>query len=223
MEPTLLLKITAAAAAAAFLAWQLLIFVRGERQGREGMLDPFVPRLENPRRGTDALGYPALAGGYGGAELSLSLFPDTLVLRTLPVLWLQARWRRPHEGRLRVTLDPTGTEYFLENRDFHTRFAPPASWQRLAEARGSSSESLHLLHLLEEVPLYAFPDLKSIEVDEQAVSLTFRCARADRKTYRVLRSARFEGKPVAEAMVDEVLEALREIEEAVNPGEDRDE
>lgn len=219
----LLLKILAATALAVLLLWRVLHYRREEHQGRETLLEPFTPRLEKPIPGKDALGYPTVRGSLDGGDLRLALFPDTLVLRTLPTLWLQATWSQPHGGRLRVTLNPSGGDYFTDPSGYTVRFAPPPSWELPAEICGAGSPSLQLLTRLDEVAPTAFPSLKEILVEEDFLRLTFRCARADRTTYRILRSARFEGGPLPVALVDEVLTALRTVEAALQDSEVIDE
>jgi hypothetical protein len=215
----LFLKIAVAAAAAAFLYWQISRYAGEERHGRVVMLDPFRDQVTRPEVSIDALGYPVVNGELDGHPLRLSLFPDTLVMRTLPVLWLQALWTRPHSGRLRVTLEPAGTDYFNEPDDLRTRFASPEAWQRKAEPCGKNADSLSLLRSLERVDVDELPALKAVEISEQALKLTFRFARADRGTYRVLRSARFQGGPAPDDLVAQVLGGLRQIQDALEEGE----
>jgi hypothetical protein len=126
---------------------------------------------------------------------------------------------RPHTGRLRVTLDPSGNEYFSEPDSLRSRFAPPASWRRGAEPCGENADSLHLLRLLEQVDVDRHPALKAVEIGPRALTATFKMGRADRGTYRVLRSANFRPGPASDELVEQVLSALREIENALEEGD----
>jgi hypothetical protein len=208
------LKLMLAAAAGVLLTRQLLAARHAERVRRRHMLDAFLPRLKNPRLKLGRNGWPVVHGELDGHALTLMLVPDSLAYRTLPRLWLEARWTRPHRARLRLLLRPAGGECPTDGPDWSHRLVGPSRWKVPVEASGSGPEALPLLHQLETVDLAAYPALKQLLVSESDLRLALRCAEADRGAYRVLRAAAFECGPVAEPLVEETLAALRGIEEA---------
>ena len=183
------------------------------------MLDPFLTVLDHPQVSLTPWRYPTVKGGLDSSAARVDLFPDTLVLRTLPTLWLQVRWRRAHSGSIRVTVQPSGTEYFTEENGLGTRFLPPPGWPQTTEICGSGSESLHVLRLLQELDLSEFPSLKQLIVNDREVQVTMRCARGDRSTYRVLRSVKFPADAISQNIVAETLTLLRTVEEKLSEHE----
>lgn len=211
--PAKLAAATAAALAPVLITWK---GHSSERRQRIHMLDGFLGRLQTAKVGMSPWRYPVVQGALDASPVRVDLIPDTLVLRTLPTLWLQARWLKPHVGRLRVTVEPSGTEYMADDLGLTTRFAPPSGWSRTTEVCGSGSGSLLLLHELQRVDLAAFPSLKLIELTERELKVTMRCARGDRTTYRVLRSAKFAPDAVTPQLIDETLTLLRTVEETLS-------
>lgn len=209
-------KIVAAAAAAVLAGYAIWKIRNRDRQGRLHMLDPFLGVLDRPRVSLTSWRYPAVQGDLDHSAARVDLFPDTLVLRALPTLWLQVRWRRAHSGNIRVTVQPTGTEYFAEADGLHTRFRPPPAWPETTEICGTGSESLQVLHLLRGLDLSAFPSLKQLAVNDREVQVTMCCARGDRTTYRVLRSVKFAADAVSQEIVTETMSLLRTVEERLS-------
>ncbi|MEO6056106.1 MAG: hypothetical protein ABIQ49_04630, partial [Gemmatimonadales bacterium] len=139
------------------LGWRSLRATRAARSEQLHFLDPFLPALEQPEVRASALGYPVARGRLDGHALRLELIPDTLAFRTLPVLWLEARWARPHGGRLRVVVRPTGAEYFGHDHTLTRRF-DLGDWPVPAEAWGERGSGDLLQRLLTLDPA-AFPAL----------------------------------------------------------------
>ena len=129
-----------ASALTGLLGWRSVgVFRRAQvaRGEQLRLLDPFLSALAHPDVRANALGYPIVRGRLDGHALRLELVPDTLAFRALPVLWLEARWARPHTGRLRVVVQPTGAEYFGDDHTLTRRFALDG-WPLPAEAWGQS-------------------------------------------------------------------------------------
>lgn len=214
MDAILLIKIFVAVAAAAVLIWRIASIHSREAGGRTHMLDAFEEAVEYPRMRRSPWGYPRLDGSLDGYLIRVDLVPDTLVQRTLPTLWLEARWARPHEGRICVIRDPVGAEYSFDTDQFPTRIAPPPGWPSRTEVR-SAGARVDLLQRLARFDIEGYPALKQICLTDNEVKVTMRCARGDRNIYRVLRSATFPGDAVSTEFVAETINALRAVEAAV--------
>lgn len=215
MDFALALKILAGAAAVSLLGWRISHAYRTERVSRRHMLDGFAAALSSPRFDKGPQNLPRVRGALDGTPVVIALDSDTLALRTLPTLWLEARWAREHSATADVLLDPSGTEYFEEDLGFDSRAAPPPGWPDSAVVRVSGAEAAPVLDGLSRVDHTAFPALKYVLVDRHELRVTMKCARADRQTYRVLRSASFKPDAVTPEIVDQTLAALRTIEGAL--------
>lgn len=215
MDLGLLLKILAAAAVAAVLAWRISHAYRTERMARRHMLDGFADVVGEPRFERSLQGLPGLRAELDGFPVAISLDADTLALRTLPTLWLEARWAREHGGTVDALLEPSGTEYFVPDRDFAARAEPPAGWPPSTVVRVSGAEATPILEGLARVDPMTLPALKYVLIDRRETRVVMRCARADRQTYRVLRSATFKPDSVTTDVIEQTLAALRGIEKAL--------
>jgi hypothetical protein len=201
------------------LGWRAMRASRGARRERLLLLDAFLPALTRPGVQTNALGYPIVRGALDGHPIRLELIPDTLAFRALPVLWLEARWVRPHSGRLRLVVQPTGAEYFGDDHTLTRRFHV-AGWPAPTEVWGGTGGD-ELLRRLEAVDPAAAPPPKLISIREDHLCVTFRCAKADPSAYRVLRKARFEAPAVDAAFVAGTIRFLRSIEAGLDGEEVR--
>ncbi len=219
MDVTTALKLLAAVGLTLLLGWRLQHAYRTERQARMHMLDGFQEVISSPTLEKDPRGMPRLRGLFEGTPLVVSLDADTLALRTLPTLWLEARWARAHQGTVDVLLDQSGTEYFVGDLGTATPTRPPAGWPETAVTRASGVDSAPILEALARVNPSAFPAIKHVLVDRDELRVTMKCARADRQTYRVLRSATFQPDAVKPEIVTQTLTLLRSIEQAIRPVE----
>jgi hypothetical protein len=213
----LLLKLCLAAAAGVLLTRRLVAVYRAERDRHRRMLDAFVPLISPARVFRNGAGLPALRGTFHGSALFVTVVPDSLAFRQLPKLWLEARWARPHPGRLRLLLRPAPSEFLADEQGLTRRFAGPTRWPFAVEACGSGPEAGALLERIESLDLGDFPSLKQILIAETELRVTMACEKADRGTYRVLRAARFDLQPVGDDLVTETLSVLRAVEHALAP------
>ena len=211
------LKLCLAAVAGVLLARRLVAAYRAERDRHRRMLDAFVPLVSPAHLVRNGAGLPALRGTLHGSPLIVTLVPDSLAFRALPKLWLEARWARPHPGRLRLLLRPAPADFLADEHGLTQRFAGPARWPFPVEACGSGPEIYPLLQRLEALDLADFPSLKQILITETDLRVTLACEQADRATYRVLRAARFDLRPVGGELVAETLAVLRAVEGALAP------
>lgn len=220
MDLALLGKIAVVVAAALLLWWRVATARRRQLQARAHMLDGFLPVLRGARLGHSPWRYRNIEGWLDGRAARFDLLPDTLVTRSLPTLWLRARWVRPHQGWLCVTMERNGAEYFGDDCDLGTRLQPPARWPGNTEVRGRGGESLALLHRLEDLDLSAYHTLKQFVLTGIEVKLTIRVARGDRAIYRVTRSADFSADAVTPALLEETLAVLRALDKNLTADEE---
>jgi hypothetical protein len=212
LDSSLALRIAIVVAAALLFAWVALALLRKERGKNEHMLDLFLNVLGSPNVGRSPWGYESIEGTLDGRPARVSLIPDSLITRTLPTLWLELRWARPHDAWLCVILAANGMEYFAEDVDEGNRLVSPADWPDGVVVRGKSSESVALARRLGDLDLTAYKDLKMITLSESETKVIMRCARADVSHYRVLRSADFPEDSVKPELVTETVRAVRDIE-----------
>jgi hypothetical protein len=222
MDLTLSAKIAIAIAAALLFSWRIIAMQRREHHGKDHMLDGFLPELQDARLGWASWRYPTIEGRLDDAPVRIDLIPDTLVVRALPTLYLEARWAHQSRSRLRVILEPNGAEYFAEENGLRVRLAPPLRWPQSAEVRGSDRESKILLRRLAALPLSDYPSLKQLSLSEKEAKVTLRCAKGERLTYRVLRSATFPPDAVTPALVSQALTLVRSVRKTLMASEGTD-
>ena len=220
MDASLALRIAIVAAAALLLGWIFLGYLRRDRDKTQHMLDAFFGVLDSPRAGRSPWGYEFAEGSLDGRPARVSLFPDTLVTRTLPTLWLEMRWARRHDAWLCVILAANGMEYFADDVDEGNRLVSPAEWPDAVVVRGKGPESAALARRLRDLDLTAYDGLKMFTLSEKETKVIMRCARADVSTYRVLRSADFPEDSVKPELVFETVRVLRDIERTLDVGEE---
>ncbi|HUR95287.1 MAG TPA: hypothetical protein VMY76_11925, partial [Gemmatimonadales bacterium] len=192
------------------LGWRALRATRVATRDQLHLLDPFLPLVGQPHVEVSPLGFPVLRGLLDGHALRLELVPDTLAFRSLPVLYLEARWARPHTGRLRVVVQPTGAEYFGDDHTLTKRYEL-RGWSVPCQAWGEGRAEA-LARRLEAVDPAGAAALKLVSVREDQLCVTFRFAKAEPSAYRVLRRARFETSAVDSEFVTDTLRLLRAIE-----------
>jgi hypothetical protein len=162
-----------------------------------------------PRHGD----YPELRGRLGGQAVRLRVIVDALVLRKLPVLWLEVVVRRevPVAGTVSVLLRPHGGEYFSSNPGFRHELPTPASFPRTAHVAASTPDIC--ADVLE--PLAAFvnePETKEVGVGPGGLRAVRLLASADQGAYRVSRRASFTGARVSASDVARTVELLSQRE-----------
>lgn len=214
------LKIAIVAAAALLLGWLFVSYFRRDWSQTQHMLDAFVSVLDGPRVGRSPWGYEFVEGTLDSRPARVSLFPDALITRTLPTLWLELRWARRHNAWLCVILDANGMEYFADDVDEGIRIASPAEWPASVVARGKGPGSAALARRLRELDLTAYDGLKMFTLSETETKVIMRCARADVSHYRVMRSADFPEDSVKPELVVETVHVVRDIERTLDAGEE---
>ena len=214
------LRIAIVAAAALLLGWIFLGYLRRDRDKTQHMLDGFLSVLDDARAGRSPWGYEFVEGSLDGRPARVSLFPDSLVTRTLPTLWLELRWARPHDAWLCVILAANGMEYFADEVDEGSRLVSPSEWPEAVVVRGKGPQSVALARRLRSLDFAAYDNLKMFSLRETQTKVIMRCARADVPYYRTLRSAEFPADSVKPELVVESLRVLRDIEDTLDAGEE---
>jgi hypothetical protein len=220
MDAGLIIRIAIVVAAAIVLGYVYLAYFRRDRRSTQHMLDGFMNVIANPCVGRSPWGYERLDGTFDGARIKLDLIPDSLITRTLPTLWLEARIGRPHDAFLCVIVLCNGMEYFADEVDEGTLLSTPAEWPESVRVRGKSQASVALLRRLRAFDIDAYRDLKLLVFTETELKVVMRCARGDLSQYRVLRSATFPEDSVKPALVDETVRLLRDLERVLDRGEE---
>jgi hypothetical protein len=216
----LVFKIAVVAAAALLLGWVYLSYYRRDRTRTRHMLDGFLGVLSEPHTGISPWGYEFVEGLLDGRPIKVSLFPDSLITRTLPTLWLEARWASSHEAWLCVIAQRNGMEYFSDDVDEGTHLVLHNHWPGAVVARGKGPQSTALARRLRPLDLHFYPDFKMLTLSETETKVIMRCARGDVPIYRVMRSADFPGDSVKPELVQETLRVLRDIEHTLEAGEE---
>ena len=182
---------------------------------RARIFDEVLAAVEDPVVVRRDGSYPELSGRVGGPPVRLRVIVDAVVLRKLPVLWLEVVVRRnvPVAGTVSVLLRPHGAEYFSPNARLAHALETPPALPRTARVAASTSDT-SALELLE--PLVAFvgePETKEVGIAPGGLRAVRLLASADQGAYRVSRRASFTGArvPVSEVVRTVELLAPKEV------------
>lgn len=168
--------------------------------------DPVVVRRDD--------GYPELRGRVGGHPVRLRVLVDALVLRKLPVLWLEVVVHRsvPVTGSVSVLMRPHGAEYFSPNARLEYEPAAPASFPRAARVAASRPDAAPALDLLEPLACYlGEPETKEVGLGPGGVRAVRLLVSADQGSYRVSRRAAFPGARVPASELVRTVEVLAAV------------
>jgi len=184
------------------------------RRDRDRVFDDVRPAVDDAvvvRRGHD---YPELRGRVDGHPVRLRVHVDALVLRKLPVLWLEVLVGRgvPVTGAVSVLLRPHGAEYFSPNARLEYEVATPPSLPRTARVAASTPDAGPALAML--APLAGYlgePETKEVGIGPGGLRAVRLLASADQGAYRVSRRASFTGARVAAADVLRTVETLAAV------------
>lgn len=211
MSPSLVGVVALVVVGGAVLAVVHVIGRSAAIRDRARVFDDVLAVVEDPvvvRRDT---GYPELRGRVGGHPVRLRVLVDALVLRKLPVLWLEVVIRRsvPVPGSVSVLLRPHGAEYFSPNAGFRHELPTPAAFPRTARVAASGPDAAPALDLL--APLGGYlgePATKEVGLGPGGVRAVRLLASADQGAYRVSRRASFIGARVPASDVVRTVETL---------------
>jgi hypothetical protein len=216
----LIAQILVIAAAALLLGWRLVDAYRRETLGRWHMLDGVADVLDDAHIERTPWRYPRLRGSLEGIATRIDLIPDTLVQRTLPTLWLQVAWEREHDADVNIVFDRVGTEYMAENGAYDWPLRSAQGWPERTEVRGRGRSGKAMLDRLGSLGLADHTELKQVRISAHAAMVSFRCARAERTTYRFLRAAVFRPDAVKREQVVEALSVLKAVEDVAVPDDE---
>ncbi len=186
---------------------------------RAQVFDDVLAAVEDPVVTRRDGGYPELRGRISGHPVRLRVLVDALVLRKLPVLWLEVVLSRsvPVGGSVSVLLRPHGAEYFSPNARLGHEVATPASFPRTARVAVSTPDAAGALALLEPLAGYlGEPETKEVGLGPGGVRSVRLLASADQGAYRVSRRASFTG---ARVPVSELLRTVELLATAHDPRE----
>lgn len=211
----------------AVAAWMCLVqvrHIRTVRAGRRRLFDACAHLVDDAHVHESGLGYPRLTGSHLGSALRLTPLVDTMTLRKLPVLWLQATWDRrlPVDHPTDVLARPLGTEFFSPNAQYghelavhlglpsHTRIASPVPLDEDERRRSAT--------LLESIQGFlGDPRTKEVLLCPDGVRIVWRLAEADQATYRSTRRPDFRTVGLTSADLAMILGALAALGSTCQP------
>lgn len=206
-----------AAGAASAIAYVGYREHRHAQRARRGLLDECASALERPRLTHGADQFPHLEGFAQGRRVRVDLAPDTLTIRRLPQLWLNATLLddNPRLPGLAVLVRPAGTEFYSLTSRFPERFETPAGFPAEVLIRGEHGAD-HLLHELREPMAAILADgrVKEIAVTSRGVRIIRQAAEGKRGEHLLLRQSVFEDAAVPHRDLKTIiaqLQALRAV------------
>lgn len=181
---------------------------------RARVFDDVLAAVEDPVVVGSGAGYPELRGRVRGRPVRLRVIVDALVLRKLPVLWLEVVVHRsvPVTGSVSVLLRPHGAEYFSPNPGFRHELPTPTSFPRTARMAASTPDA-SAAGLLESLAAFVNePETKEVGVGPGGLRAVRLLASADQGAYRVSRRASFTGARVPEPELLRTVDLLTQRE-----------
>ena len=191
---------------------------RRELKERATLLDGLLGHFDAGRVEIGGDGFPTLTARLADRrQLTVSLLPDTLVMRRLPQLWLivtlheRLEKPRPSIGALARS---TGAEFYSRTLSFPQRLEAPAGLDSALLLRGDRHVSAADLDRIAGVLGSVFHDahVKEIAATPRGVRMVRQVSEGDRGSHLLLRQARFglirlDPKVVASCIED--ADALR--------------
>ena len=181
---------------------------------RDRVFDDVLATVDDPVVAGRGTGYPELRGRVGGHPVRLRVVVDALVLRKLPVLWLEVVVHRnvPVAGSVSVLMRPHGAEYFSPNARLEHEPVAPASFPRPARVAASGPDAAPALELLEPLSDYlGEPETKEVGLGPGGVRAVRLLASADQGSYRVSRRASFGGVRVPASELVRTMDVLAAV------------
>jgi hypothetical protein len=171
-------------------------------------------RLED----TGAIGYPRLAGRYGGLAVQVLPVIDTLAIRRLPALWLLVTLQDalPLKARFDLMMRPAGPTTFSNFDLLPFTVERPAGFPEQAVLR--TDDPAHLLSpqaIAPHLDIFQGGRAKELLITPNGVRLVWLLAEANRARYGVLREADFGGPDLEPELLSGLLDRLVAIRQSV--------
>lgn len=209
---------------AAGLAAMAIRTHRSELQGRAALLDGLSSHFDGSRIEIGSDGFPTLTAVLADRrQVTISLLPDTLVMRRLPQLWLVVTLRervekpRPSIGAL---ARPTGAEFYSRVLKFPARIETPAGLDPAlllrSDRRLLPTDLARIAAVLGSI--FHDPCVKEIAATPRGVRVVRQASEGERGAHLLLRQVRFPMRRldpdlVARSIAD--ADALREALDAL--------
>lgn len=181
---------------------------------RARVFDDVLAAVHDPVVAHRDSAYPELRCRIRDHPIRIRVLVDALVLRKLPVLWLEVVVQHsvPVVGSVSVLMRPHGAEYFSPNARFRHEVTTPASFPRTARVALSEPSATPALDLLEPLASYlGEPETKEVGLGPGGLRAVRLLASADQGAYRVSRRASFAGARVPVSDVVRAVEVLSAV------------
>jgi len=201
----------------------LLARYRRDRENRRREPERFFRRsravLADARlEDTGAIGYPRLAGRYGGLAVQVLPVIDTLATRRLPALWLLVTIQDalPVAARLDLMMRPAGPTTFSNFDLLPVTIERPAGFPEHAVLRTDDPRQCLPTHVVEP-HLGVFADLRAKEllIAPNGLRIVWLLGEASRARYGVFREADFGGADLDPALLQGLLDRLVDVRESI--------
>jgi hypothetical protein len=213
------------AGATAFVAVGLYLFARyrREREVRRREPERFFrrarPVLADARlEDTGVVGYPRLAGRYGGLAVQVLPVIDTLATRRLPALWLLVTIQDalPVAARLDLMMRPAGPTTFSNFDLLPLTIERPAGFPEHAVLRTDDAARCLPAHVVEP-HLGVFTDARAKEllIAPTGLRVVWLLGEASRARYGVFREADFGGADLDPTLLRGLLDRLIALRESI--------
>lgn len=206
---------------AAVLLWLYLRDRRAIGQARESVLSACAGLLgPDVHTHYQQDGFPVVSGDYRGNRSVLRATVDTLILRKLPSLWLEASILTPipYTARLSYLVRPVNTEFFSPSARLGRRLDIPADWpQEAAMLRTDETGTPPPLKIVGEHIKRICSDrrVKEVVVTPRGIRIVYLADEGERGTYLLLRQARFGRGPIDPALAGSLLDSALELSKAL--------
>lgn len=195
-----------------------------ELQRRAALLDGLLGDFEASKIEVGGDGFPTLTARLADRrQLTISLLPDTLVMRRLPQLWLVVTLRdrvekpRPSIGAL---ARPTGAEFYSRVLKFPERLETPAGLDPAlllrSDRRLPQTDLARIAAVLGSI--FHDPCVKEIAATPRGVRVVRQASEGERGAHLLLRQVRFSMRQLAPDLVAKSIadaDALREALDAL--------
>jgi hypothetical protein len=211
-----------------------VVYLRDRRRllsARAEKLAPCRELLERPSEEVQRDGFPEFRGFYRGYPVVVRVTTESLAVRKLPSLWLEATVLGdiPYRGTLDYLIRPHNVEFYSPSTWLEHRIRTPKDWPaRQATLRTDApGEAPPLDVVRRHIGLFEDQRTKELVVSPKGVRLVYQADEGVRSHYLLLRQAYFDGGPVDGKLVRILLDAaiaamedLQATHEKANPAEE---
>jgi hypothetical protein len=193
---------------------------RQVRNLRRSLLDRCANTLDRHeiRHGGD--GFPRLAGDFHGRRVVAELFPDTMVIRRLPQLWLSITLLDTLGDipSLAVLVRPAGYEFYSLTSRLSCTLDAPAALPSEVLVRGSDARADRLLWQLTPYLTASLmdPRVKEIAITSKGLRIIVQAGEGRRGEHLLLRQAVFDDAAVPARELANRLTELETLRSAID-------